>query len=144
MSAYLLRRSSSLASTLVTNFTISASCASRRSKFCSGESSLAGRCFSTTRMSKQRITHSSQINVVGPAMSFLTSSCHLPQNEQSRRGLSWAIMPSSLVPKTATEADWEHTSVFRGTCKQSKAWTYVHSRFILSQCLIPQRNHDSP
>src|SRR5438067_1959106 len=33
-------------------------------------------------MSLQSSTHSSQMNTVGPAMSFRTSCCDLPQNEQ--------------------------------------------------------------
>jgi hypothetical protein len=33
-------------------------------------------------MSLQSSTHSSQMNTVGPAMSFLTSCCDLPQKEQ--------------------------------------------------------------
>src|SRR5215472_10335521 len=37
---------------------------------------------SSRMMSMQSSTHSSQINTVGPAMSFLTSCWLLPQNEQ--------------------------------------------------------------
>ncbi len=33
-------------------------------------------------MSMQSSTHSSQMNTVGPAISFFTSCCDLPQNEQ--------------------------------------------------------------
>jgi hypothetical protein len=37
---------------------------------------------SSRMMSLHSSTHSSQMNTVGPAMSFLTSCCDLPQNEQ--------------------------------------------------------------
>ena len=37
---------------------------------------------SSRMMSLQSSTHSSQINTVVPAMSFLTSCCDFPQNEQ--------------------------------------------------------------
>src|SRR5512139_3857117 len=40
--------------------------------------------FSSRMMSMHSSTHSSQMNTVGPAMSFRTSCCDFPQNEQYR------------------------------------------------------------
>jgi len=46
---------------------------------------------SSSRISLQRSMHSSQIYTPGPAMSYLTWSCDLPQNEHFRWASNLAI-----------------------------------------------------
>src|SRR5271169_814262 len=53
--------------------------------------------FSSRMMSMQSSTHSSQMNTVGPAISFRTSCWLLPQNEQYSVFLE-SLVPTLLIP----------------------------------------------
>src|SRR3569833_688617 len=59
--------------------------------------------FSSRMMSMHNSTHSSQMNTVGPAISFRTSCWLLPQNEQYRVFLE-SLPPTLLIPFSVTFA----------------------------------------
>src|SRR6266513_1926415 len=68
--------------------------------------------FSSRMMSMHSSTHSSQMNTVGPAISFRTSCWLLPQNEQ------YSVFLESLVPTLLILVSVRPRSPYSGTYRR--------------------------
>src|SRR5262245_64915835 len=82
---------------------------------------VSSRSISSAMMSLHSPMHSSQMYTVGPAISFFTSFCDLPQKEQQRVWLSRfsTFLPAMMPSLRLTEAAAVVHHIFQSTQRHS-------------------------
>src|SRR5687768_2162118 len=92
-------------------------------------------CWSSVMISLQMSMHSLQMYTVGPAMSFFTSFCDLPQKEQRRvSSVRLTIAEGNVLEKSATLL-WSNHRRFGNFCA-SDDLVVTTNAFVTDECAL--------